>query len=275
MLTISGPPTDAPQDLEDFGDLAPARELRVIHSSFGRLRVHLPHWSGAHAEQIADELRQLRDVTHAEANPLTGNVLLLFDPQQTTAQSLIDRLPALRLDPFLDIPLLEGEGDNPLALAEEFSRDLAVADPPDLVAHAAAPGTYVTGIRRTIYKALGWASVGMAVVGAILPGIPTVPFVVLAGYFFVRSSPEAHAWLRQSRLFGALLRDWEEHRGVRRSVRNVAAGLIGASMVLVLLLELPLPLLATILPLQLLGLVIVLRLRVIDPALSAPAAAAV
>jgi uncharacterized membrane protein YbaN (DUF454 family) len=274
MLTITGSQSDTPQALEDFGDLAPARELRVVHSSFGRLRVHLPHWSGAYAEQIAAELRQLRDVTHAEANPLTGNVLLLFDPQQTTAQSLIDMLPALRLDPLLDLRLLEGEGDNPLALAEGVGQEIAVAGQ-DLDAQEAAPGTYVTGIRRTIYKALGWSSVGMAVVGAILPGIPTVPFVVLAGYFFVRSSPEAHEWLRQSRWFGTLLRDWEEHRGVRRSVRNAAAGLIAASMVLVTLLDLPIPLLFTILPLQLVGLAIVLRLRVIDPALSEPAATAV
>ena len=79
--------------------------------------------------------------------------------------------------------------------------------------------------------------------------------------------------MRQSRWFGTLLRDWEEHRGVRRSVRNVAAGLIAASMVLTALLDLPVPLLATILPLQLVGLAIVLRLRVIDPALPAPAAA--
>jgi uncharacterized membrane protein YbaN (DUF454 family) len=274
MLTVSSSRTDAPPTLEDLVEDAPARELRVVHSSFGRLRVHLPHWSGTHDEQIAASLRQLRGVTHAEANPLTGNVLLLYEPRQTSAQDLIEMVPALRLEPLLDSPLLQGDGDNLLALAEEVSRDIAVLDQ-DLDTHEAAPGTYATGLRRVIYKALGWASVGMAVVGAILPGIPTAPFVILAGYFFIRSSPEAHAWLRQSRWFGTLLRDWEEHRGVRRSIRNAAVGLIAVSMVLVTLLELPIPLLATILPLQLVGILIVLRLRVIDPALSAPAATAV
>jgi uncharacterized membrane protein YbaN (DUF454 family) len=273
MLTISAPRTDAPQTPEDFVDAAPARALSVVHSSFGRLRVHLPHWSGTHDDQIVASLRRLRGVTHAEANPLTGNVLLLFEPRQTTAQALIEMLPALRLEPLLGPPLLQQDWDNPLALAEEVSQALAVPAQ-GLDADEAPPGTYMTGMRRVIYKALGWSSVGMAVVGAITPGIPTAPFVILAGYFFIRSSPEAHKWLRQSRWFGTLLRDWEEHRGVRRSVRNAGAGLIAASMVLTPLLDLPLPLLATILPLQLIGLAIVLRLRVIDPALPAPAATA-
>jgi uncharacterized protein len=123
----------------------------------------------------------------------------------------------------------------------------------------------MTGTGRVVYQALGWASVGMAVVGAITPGIPTAPFVLLAGYFFIRSSREAHEWLRQSRWFGPMLRDWEEHRGVRRSIRNAAVGLIVLGMAVTLMLGLPTAVLATILTLQLVGLAIVLSLRVVEP----------
>src|SRR5262249_26217674 len=155
-------------------------------------------------------------VTHAEANPRTGNALLLFEPRQTSAQDLLEALPAVRLAPPA-LPLLAAE--------EEIV-------PPGAVGSI----VYMTGTGRVVYKALGWTSVGMAGVGAATPGIPTAPFVILAGYFFVRSSPEAHQWLRQSRVFGPLLRDWEDHRGVRRSVRNAAVGLIGGSMVVTSLL---------------------------------------
>jgi uncharacterized membrane protein YbaN (DUF454 family) len=123
---------------------------------------------------------------------------------------------------------------------------------------------YVTGIRRILYRIFGWASVGMAVVGAITPGIPTPPFVILAGYFFIRSSPAAHQWLRRSRWFGSILRNWEEHHGVSRSVRNGAVGLIVVSMVLIALLGLPLPLVLVILAMQIICLVFVLRLRVVE-----------
>jgi uncharacterized membrane protein YbaN (DUF454 family) len=259
MLTPTPLRIDALQIPEDSAMSGPTREPSVVHSSFGRLRVHLSHWTGQRGEAIVAGLCRLPGVTHAEANPRTGNVLILFEPRQTSAQALLEALPDLRLEPPLLPPLLQNDSDPLPVMSEEAGR------------HLSEP-VYMTGTRRVVYKALGWSSVGMAVVGAITPGIPTAPFVVLAGYFFVRSSPEAHQWLRQSRWFGTLLRDWEEHRGVRRSVRNAAAGLIGASMGVTALLGLPAGLLATILPLQLIGLAIVLRLRVIDPASPAPTA---
>jgi uncharacterized protein len=267
MRNLSAWRADALEPPEDLTDSAPARAPTVVHSSFGRLRVHLPHWSGARAEDLVASLRRLPGVTHAEANPLTGNALLLFEPRQTSAQALLEALPALRLQPGW----LLSDSDNPPPAAEETALQLAVVGEgaPD----QAGPGVYMTGTGRVVYKALGWSSVGMAVVGAITPGIPTAPFVILAGYFFVRSSPEAHHWLRQSRGFGPLLRDWEEHRGVRRSVRNAAAGLIGGGMAVTALLGLPGALLGTILALQVVGLGIVLRLKVIDPSPPVPAAA--
>jgi uncharacterized membrane protein YbaN (DUF454 family) len=229
--------------------------------------VHLPHWPGTRGEDLAAALRQLPDVTHAEANPLTGNVLILFDRQRTSAQSLLEALPSLRLETPTCLRLVRDDSDNP-ALAEETGRPIA-ATGEAREPHQAGQSTYLTGTAQVVYKALGWSSVGMAVVGAVTPGIPTTPFVVLAGYFFVRSSPEAHQWLRQSRWFGPLLRDWEEQRGVRRSVRNAAAGLIAGSMVLTALIGLPVELVATIISLQLIGLAIVLRLRVIEPTAAA------
>jgi uncharacterized membrane protein YbaN (DUF454 family) len=234
---------------EDVSGPAPLRGPRVVHSSHGRLRVHLPHWSGAGGEQIVAGVRGLPGVTGAEANPLTGNVLIQFRPQQTGAPSLLEALPGLHL--------------GPPALPEE-----AAGQPPGPVPIGSV--VYVTGTGRVVYKALGWTSVGLAVVGAVTPGIPTAPFVILAGYFFIRSSPEAHAWLRQSRWFGPILRDWEAHRGVRRSVRNAALALIGGSMVLTALLPLAAPLKVTVVACQVVGLAIVLRLRVVEPAPLAP-----
>jgi uncharacterized membrane protein YbaN (DUF454 family) len=238
-------------------DAAPARDLSVVHSSFGRLRVHLPHWSGSGDTEIAAAVRRLAGVTHAEASPITGNLLVRFAPQETSAQALLDALPRLRLD-MQDWPaVLDAVGESQaLALA-------TIIDPP---AELPEPAGYMTGTARVLYQLLGWASVGLAVVGAITPGIPTAPFVVLAGYFFIRSSPEAHQWLRQSRWFGPILRDWEEHRAVRRSIRNAAVGLILFGMGFTVLLGLPATLTATILTLQLLGLAIVMSLPVVEAA---------
>jgi uncharacterized membrane protein YbaN (DUF454 family) len=212
--------------------------------------VHLPHWSGTHGEQIVAAVRRLPGVTSVEANPLTGNVLIRFEPKQTGVATLLEALPALRLDPSVRPPLLDGDRDPPPALPAGSQSGSVV---------------YMTGTGRVVYTALGWTSVGMAVVGAITPGIPTAPFVILGGYFFIRSSPEAHGWLRQSRWFGPMLRDWEVHRGVRRSVRNAALALIGGSMVVTSLMPLSAALKVTIVALQAAGVVIVLNLRVVEP----------
>jgi uncharacterized membrane protein YbaN (DUF454 family) len=89
-----------------------------------------------------------------------------------------------------------------------------------------------TGLLRFVYAGLGLLFVGLAGLGVVLPGLPATPFVLLASYFFVRSSPRLHGWLLRSRVFGGLLRDWERHRGVRRSVKVTAFLLIPAAVAL-------------------------------------------
>jgi hypothetical protein len=55
---------------------------RVLHRLPGRLRVHLPGWSGPGREQLEQALALVPGVRSAQANPLTGNVLICFDPRQ-------------------------------------------------------------------------------------------------------------------------------------------------------------------------------------------------
>jgi uncharacterized membrane protein YbaN (DUF454 family) len=96
--------------------------------------------------------------------------------------------------------------------------------PPD--SDAPAPPPRATGLRRLLYVAVGLLCVGMAYLGAVLPGLPTTPWVLLASYCFSRSSPRLERWLKRSPLFGRLLRDWDEHRGIRRPVKVFAVCLV-------------------------------------------------
>lgn len=83
-----------------------------------------------------------------------------------------------------------------------------------------------TGARRVLFVCAGLLCVGLAYLGALLPGLPTTPWVLLAGYCFSRSSPRLERWLKRSPVFGKLLRDWDEHRGIRRPVKVVAVCMV-------------------------------------------------
>ena len=72
-----------------------------------------------------------------------------------------------------------------------------------------------------VVRALLWC---VAVLGVVLPGLPTTPFVLLAGACFVRASPRAHAWLLDTRLFGPMLREWEQHHRISRRIKRFALG---------------------------------------------------
>lgn len=86
-------------------------------------------------------------------------------------------------------------------------------------AQAEAPVAQVVGLRRWLFVALGCVFVALGLVGVALPGIPTTPFLLLASYFFVRSSPALHQRLLHSKLFGPTLQDWQRHKGVKRRTK--------------------------------------------------------
>jgi uncharacterized membrane protein YbaN (DUF454 family) len=85
-----------------------------------------------------------------------------------------------------------------------------------------APRPAVTGVKRLVFIALGQLFVGLGIAGVFLPGLPATPFFLLSAYFFARSSPRLHRWLMNWPLTGTLIRDWQQHRGVRLKVKIVA-----------------------------------------------------
>ncbi len=92
---------------------------RILYSSHGRLRVHVPHWAGNNARKVAGTLRQMPGVSSVEANPLTQNVLLVFDPRKTDQVALIAGVRRLRFDDSSEEALEpEPTGPAPTAIVE-------------------------------------------------------------------------------------------------------------------------------------------------------------
>ena len=93
------------------------------------------------------------------------------------------------------------------------------------------------GVTRIIWLVLGFISLGLGVLGAFLPVLPTTPLVILAAFFFSKGSPRVHGWLLSQPGVGPIVFEWEQYRVIRMRGK-VAASLVIApvfSLSLVLL----------------------------------------
>ena len=61
---------------------------------------------------------------------------------------------------------------------------------------------------------LGCTAVCIGTLGAVLPILPTFPFLMLAAWYFSRSSEKMNRWFRNTRLYRDNLEDYISRRGM-------------------------------------------------------------
>jgi len=83
-----------------------------------------------------------------------------------------------------------------------------------------------------VLLACGWIALGLAVVGIVLPVLPTVPFVLLAAACFLRGSERWHTWLVSHPVFGPHLSDYLAGLGLKPRTKVVALITLWASVLL-------------------------------------------
>ncbi len=92
---------------------------------------------------------------------------------------------------------------------------------------AASPHRSVTV--RLVCAALGTLFMGLGLLGAFLPVLPTTPFLLLATACYARSSHRFYGWLRGHPRFGPVIREWQEHRSMPWHAKRLALLLIFVS----------------------------------------------
>ena len=75
---------------------------------------------------------------------------------------------------------------------------------------------------RWLWWLLAYASLALGIVGIVVPGLPTVPFVLLAAFAAARGSQRLHDWLLAHRRFGPMIADWEREGAVSRRAKRLA-----------------------------------------------------
>lgn len=81
---------------------------------------------------------------------------------------------------------------------------------------------------KALWLCLGLVSLGLGLLGVVLPLLPTVPFMILAAFCFARSSERLHIWLLTHPTFGPLIQDWQRSGSIRPRAKKLATVSIAA-----------------------------------------------
>jgi len=84
---------------------------------------------------------------------------------------------------------------------------------------------------RLVALILAYFFLALAIVGMFLPGLPTVPFLLLTAWFAARGSDRLHGWLYAHPHLGKLLIDWEQQGAVSRTSKVIAVLMLITSWV--------------------------------------------
>ncbi len=96
------------------------------------------------------------------------------------------------------------------------------------------------GAARWFWGALACLSLALGLLGIVLPGLPTVPFILAASFCAARGSRRLHAWLRRHRRFGPMIRNWEDRGAVSRRAKWLASVMMALCSLLMALSPSPL-----------------------------------
>jgi len=190
----------------------------VRHAVTGRLRVALPA-GGRNRQTVACVARRLSGepgVTRVSANGLCASITLEYDPDRVGQDALLGVLERLTMSDLA-----------------AFREPQAVLGPRKI--GPAGDGSdkaprQGTGRHRLLWTIGGTFFVGMSMMGVIMPGLPTAPFVLLAAYCYLRGSRKLYHWLLNHRLFGKFVEETETGVRISRKAKKVTAYLLWVSI---------------------------------------------
>ncbi|AOA59840.1 YbaN family protein [Acinetobacter larvae] len=84
-------------------------------------------------------------------------------------------------------------------------------------------------MRIIFYRMLVIFFLILAVIGAILPGMPTTIFLILAAWVASKGWPQVDAWLLQHPKYGDSIQQWRSHGAVPRMAKWMATLMMSCS----------------------------------------------
>ncbi|MDG1431592.1 MAG: YbaN family protein [Paracoccaceae bacterium] len=79
-------------------------------------------------------------------------------------------------------------------------------------------------ILRPLWLILGFLSVALGIIGIFLPVLPTTPLMILAAFFFSKSSARFEAVLLNHATFGPIIQDWRQNGAIAPKIKLLSVG---------------------------------------------------
>ncbi len=92
---------------------------------------------------------------------------------------------------------------------------------------------------RVLLLTGGFLFTFLAILGAILPLVPTTPFLIAAAACFYRSSDRFYRMIMNNRYFGHYLRDYQSGKGIPLRVKVVSLGFMWLSTLISVIFFIP------------------------------------
>jgi uncharacterized membrane protein YbaN (DUF454 family) len=94
-------------------------------------------------------------------------------------------------------------------------------------------------MKKLFWNCLGFACLGLAYVGVIMPGFPYSIWIVAAAYCFSKGSERMHRWIYNHPLFGPFLTNWGEKRVFPTKMKYFMLFMMSTSLIIMYTTNIP------------------------------------
>jgi hypothetical protein len=85
---------------------------------------------------------------------------------------------------------------------------------------------FVNKVIKVILIIVGTISLGLGILGMVLPVLPTTPFLLLSAAAYARGSKRFYHWLMGNKWFGHYIKNYREGNGIPRKAKITAIAML-------------------------------------------------
>ncbi|WP_040978018.1 YbaN family protein [Oceanobacillus jeddahense] len=95
-------------------------------------------------------------------------------------------------------------------------------------------------MKKAFFISCGSVSLGLGIIGIILPLLPTTPFLLLTAACYAKSSEKLYHWLLENKYFGSYIKNYRAGKGIPLKAKITAVSVLWLSLSFTIFFVIPL-----------------------------------